>query len=569
MGQQWIYRAKPSEGAVDEMISSLGFGELASKILVMRGIDSYEKARKFFKPKLTDLNDPFLMADMSKATNRVQSAIEKKEKILIYGDYDVDGTTSVALVYKYLQKIINEEYLGFYIPNRNSEGYGISREGIDFAAGNNFKLVIALDCGIKSLELIRYANSLGVDFIICDHHLPGDTLPEAIAALDPKREDCNYPFKGLSGCGVGFKLCQALNKTYKIPEKELHDLTDLLAISIAADMVPLKDENRVLAKMGLHRLHRTQKPGLRILMSKNKIRHYSISNIIFEIAPKINATGRISHAKSAVELLITDDRTKAEEIGREIQDLNEQRREWDSTMTQEALQQIEETHQQNTFSTIVYHPDWNKGIIGIVASRLIENYYKPTVVFTDGNDGEIVASARSVSDFDLHEALEQCADLFIKFGGHRAAAGLSMKKENLPIFKKRFEEIVKDAIEEHQKAPSILIDCDVSIDDLNYPFFQFHHKLSPFGPENTQPIFVLRDAELAGKVRIIGKGENHLKFRVTQANEKKSIECVAFKLASEFENFKNKRFDLAFTIDENHWNDNLTHYLNVKDVKFK
>ncbi|NAW49997.1 single-stranded-DNA-specific exonuclease RecJ [Elizabethkingia argentiflava] len=568
MTQRWIYKQPPAEDRIDSISSSLGFGPLAAKILVMRGIDSYQKAREFFKPKLSDIHDPFLMADMHKAVERIAEAIENGEKILVFGDYDVDGTTAVSLLYLYLSRISNKKYLDFYIPDRNLEGYGVSSEGIDYANNNGFSLIIALDCGIKSIDKIEYANGLGIDFIICDHHLPGDVLPPAKAVLDPKRNDCLYPYKDLSGCGVGYKLCQALNTLYKIPEQELQDLTDLLVISIAADIVPITGENRVFAKMGLNKLRKTKRHGLKILIPPEKLRNFSISNIVFEIAPKINAAGRISHGKAAVELMTAENTKQAYLIANKIVNLNDERKELDSNMTQQAIDQVIETQQENTYSTVVYQSGWNKGVIGIVASRLIELYYKPTLVFTDGNEGEVVASARSVADFDLHQALDSCADLFLKFGGHRAAAGLSMEKKHFSQFKKRFEETVKVSIKEHQKSPSIEIDAEISLQDLNHDFFQFHRWLAPFGPENMKPILVLKNVRVKGYIKKMGKQNSHLKFNIIQEQANKEIECLAFKMGDYASDFRNRNFDIAVTLEENYWKDSLTYYLNIKDVIF-
>ena len=568
MSQKWIYKPEPDEEIVDGLISSIGFGTLESKILVLREIDNYQKAREFFKPNGTDIHNPFLMADMQKAVERIATAIENGEKILVYGDYDVDGTTAVALMYLYLSKIVDKKYLDFYIPDRNVEGYGISDEGIHFAKDNGFSLIIALDCGIKSVDKIDLANSVGVDFIICDHHLPGDKLPKAVAVLDPKRKDCRYPYKELSGCGVGFKLCQGLNTIYKIPESELFELTDLLAISIASDIVAMTGENRVLAKQGLKFLRKTRKFGLRLLIPEEKLAHFEISNIVFDIAPKINAAGRISHAKASVELMISDNLKQAHQIVNEIVNLNDERREMDINITQSALNQVLELEKVERYSTIVYDPSWNKGVIGIVASRLIENYYKPTLVFTEGNNGEMVASARSVADFDIHQALEFCSDLFIKFGGHQAAAGLSMEKDKFEEFKVRFEEYVKMNIQEHQKEPSIYIDSVVKPEDLNREFFNFHRKLAPFGPHNMKPILVLKNVRVNGYVRLMGKENTHLKFNILQPTTGRNIECVGFRFGQFAEDFKAKTFDLAFTIEENHWKGNVSHFLNIRDVKF-
>ena len=568
MSQKWIYKPEPDEEVVDALSSSLGFGTFESKLLVLRGIDNYQKAREFFKPNLSDIHNPFLMADMQKAVERIATAIENGEKIMIYGDYDVDGTTAVALMYLYLRKIVQKKYLDFYIPDRNAEGYGISTEGIDYAKENGFSLIIALDCGIKAIDMINYAKNFNIDFIICDHHLPGDEIPNAAAVLDPKRNDCRYPYKELSGCGVGFKLCQGLNTIYKIPETELYELTDLLAISIAADIVSMTGENRVLAKMGLKTLRKTRNLGLRELIPGDKLSHFEISNIVFEIAPKINAAGRISHGKAAVELMVSDNLTLAKQIVSDIMNLNDERRELDMNSTLSALNQIVESQQQSKFSTIVYHPEWNKGVIGIVASRLTETYYKPTLVFTDGNNGEMVASARSVSDFDVHEALDNCSEFFLKFGGHHAAAGLSMEKSKFEEFKIKFEKVVAEKIKDHQKEPSIKIDSDISIDEINREFINFHRKLAPFGPHNMKPNLVLRNQRITGNLKTMGKDNNHLKFYIKQESTGRNIECVGFKLGQHAEDFKNKSFDIAFTLEENHWKGNVTHYLNIKDVKF-
>ena len=568
MSLKWIHKPEPDEEVVDRISSSIGFGTLESKILVLRGIDDYQKAREFFKPKVEDIHNPFLMADMQKAVERIASAIENGEKILVYGDYDVDGTTAVALMYLYLSKIVEKKYLDFYIPDRNAEGYGISTEGINYAKENGFSLIVALDCGIKALDKIDYANTFGVDFIICDHHLPGDELPNAYAVLDPKRNDCRYPYKELSGCGVGFKLCQGLNTIYKIPEAELFELTDLLAISIAADIVAMTGENRVLAKLGLKTLRKTRKLGLRLLIPEEKISTFDISNIVFEIAPKINAAGRISHGKAAVELMISENLKQAHQIADNILDLNDSRREMDANITQSATNQVIETKQTNNFSTIVYQKDWNKGVIGIVASRLTEIYYKPTLVFTDGNNGEMVASARSVSDFNVHEALDLCSEYFLKFGGHQAAAGLSMDKDKFEDFKIKFEKIVGEKIQEHQKEPSITIDTVIDMEDINRDFFNFHRKLSPFGPHNMKPVLVLKNMKVSGYVKQMGKDGNHLKFYINKPDSGRNIECIGFKLGQYLDDFKNKTFDIAFTVEENHWKGNVTYNLNIRDVKF-
>lgn len=568
MSKKWIIHEAPEEKSVDAIASSLGFGNLESKILILRGIDNYKKAREYFKPNLNDIHNPFLMADMQSAVERIATAIENGEKILVFGDYDVDGTTAVALMYLYLSKIVQKKYLEYYIPDRNIEGYGISIDSINFAKENSFSLIIALDCGIKSLDKIEYAASLNIDFIICDHHLPGEEIPKAVAVLDPKRKDCRYPFKELSGCGVGFKLCQGLNTIYKVPESELFELTDLLAISIAADIVSMTGENRVFAKQGLKILRKTRNIGLRLLIPEEKLSTFEISNIVFEIAPKINAAGRISHGKAAVELMVSDNLKHAHEIVNNIIDLNTSRRELDSFSTIQALEQIIETNQINNLSSIVYSPGWNKGVIGIVASRLTETYYKPTVVFTDGNNGEMVASARSVADFDVHDALDKCSDLFLRFGGHPAAAGLSMEKDHFEAFKIKFEKTVSEQIKEHQKTPSLKIDAEIKIEDLDKEFFSFLRRLAPFGPGNMKPILVLRNFKISGYLKMIGKDDAHLKFNILNPTTGKTVECIGFKLGKMAEDFRNKNFDLAFTVDENNWRGNVTYFLNIRDVKF-
>lgn len=568
MNQEWLYKEAPSEEIIDQLCASLGFNSFESKLLALNGIDNYEKARKFFKPKREDIHSPFLMKDMQKAVERINLAIEKQEKILIYGDYDVDGTTAVSLMYRYLKKIIDKKYLDFYVPDRNTEGYGISIKGIDFAKENNFSLIIALDCGINAVDKIEYAKQLNIDFIICDHHLPGEKIPDAVAVLDPKRKDCLYPFKELSGCGVGFKLCQGLNTIYHIPEEELDELTDLLAVSIAADIVAITGENRIFAKMGLKTLRKTRNIGLRLLIPSEKMTMFDISNIVFEIAPKINAAGRIAHAKKAVELMISDNLQEAKKLHDEIVHFNELRREMDAICTEEAIEQIENTNQDKKSAIIVYSPDWNKGVIGIVASRLTEIYHLPSAVFTDGNNGEMVASLRSVSDFDLHEALGECSNLFLKFGGHKAAAGLSMEKAMFEDFKVKFHEIINQKIKKNQKQPTILIDSCISLKDINRDFFNFLRKLAPFGPMNMKPVFVLKNQTIKGKVKTMGKNEDHIKFNIGNPFTQKDIECIGFKLGTSADDFKNKNFDIAFTIEENYWKGKTSHYLNIKDVIF-
>jgi single-stranded-DNA-specific exonuclease recJ len=566
MKPKWIFKDKPNENILQQLKSKLNCEDLEALILALRNLTDLEQIKIFFRLKEEDIHDPFLMKNMHKAVERIATAVENGEKILIYGDYDVDGTTSVSLMYRYLAEIYDEKFLDFYIPDRYAEGYGISFQGIDFAKENGISLVIALDCGIKSIKEIDYASSLGIDFVICDHHLPGDEIPKATAVLDPKQKDCLYPYKELSGCGVGFKLCQALNSIYKIPSEKIYDLTDLLAISIASDIVPITGENRTLAKLGLKKLHNTQKMGLKYLIPEEHRKNFTISNIVFEIGPKINAAGRISHGKNAVKLMISNDENEAEKIVKEICELNSQRREMDKQTTTEAVQQIIDTEQDKKFSIIVYDPNWNKGIVGITASRITELYYKPTIVFTDGSEGEVVASARSVSDFDIYKALEKCSHLLEKFGGHQAAAGLTLKKENFEEFKTLFEKVVSEQIQEHQKTPIIEIDCEIKLNQLNEKFFSFHQKLAPFGPQNMRPVFAIKNISNPKFVQLIGKDKSHLKFYLPSEN--RNIECTGFKLGSYHEDLQKKNFDMVFSIEENHWKGDTRHILHIKDIQF-
>lgn len=569
MKHLWNFKPEPNEDVVDQLNSSLGFEILACKILAVKGIDTYQKAREFFKPEITDLHDPFLMKDMDLAVKRIDKAITSNEKILIYGDYDVDGTTAVALMYLYLSKIYTHKNIEFYIPDRNVEGYGISELGIEYAKQHDFKLIIALDCGIRASDKIAYAKELGIDFIICDHHLPSAKIPDAVAVLDPKRLDCQYPYKELSGCGVGYKLCCALNSTHNKPQSFMFELCDLLVISIAADIVAMTGENRNLAKIGLKELQKTKRFGLKALINSDKLANFTISNIVFEIAPKINAAGRIKHAKAAVELMISDKISHAQQMVEDIVKLNNMRREFDVSMTTDALKQIENEISNQTYTNIAYHSNWNKGVIGIVASRLIETYYKPTLVFTDGTDGEMVGSARSVADFDVHHALELCSDLLTKFGGHRAAAGLSLKKENFEAFKIRFEQAVKNTLKDEQKQPTIDVDLEMRISDLNPKFFKFHKKLEPFGPLNMKPIFFIKQLKAHSPLIKMGVDGAHLKFMISQKDSDEKIECIGFKFGNLHSRIESEEFDLLFSIEENNWRNSTTYFLSIKDIRFK
>lgn len=572
MRAKWIFKNTPRQDKIEQICSILGFEKLESKILIQRGIDDLEKATLFFKPNISHIHNPFLMKNMQVAVERIASAIENGEKILIYGDYDVDGTSAVALMYLYLKKIYLQKnidlnkYIEYYIPDRYTEGYGISIQGINFAKENHFSLIITLDCGIKSVKEVAYASSLGIDFIICDHHLPSDEIPNATAVLNPKQTDCPYPYKELSGCGVGFKLCQAINTIYKISDNFLYELTDLLAISIASDIVPVTGENRTLLKLGLKYLQKTKRLGFQLLIPPERLANFTTSNIVFEIAPKINAAGRITSGKIAVELMISDDEKQAHLIVEKILDQNNERKDKDIQITTEAKLQISDNQECLKSSIVVYSPNWSKGVIGIVASRLVESYYKPTLVFTDGNQGEMIASARSVSDFDIYQALEKCSDLLLKFGGHRAAAGLTLSKDNFQKFKTRFEKTVTESIKEYQKMPSLEIDTEIKPEELSLNFFSFYKMLAPFGPENMKPTLLLRNMETATIPQIMGKNREHIKFFININGINR--ECVGFGFGEFFEDFKSKKFDMVFSIEENHWKGQVSHFFNIKDIEF-
>lgn len=565
METKWILKSPPNPKTLNQLKSDWGCNDLEANILSLRNLTNSQEIKTFFRLKEEDIHSPFLMKDMKKAVSRIQKAIGNQEKILIYGDYDVDGTTAVSLVYLYLSQIYDKTKLSYYIPDRYTEGYGISKQGIDFAKENDFSLIIALDCGIKSVSEIDYANELGIDFIICDHHLPDENIPKAVAILNAKQNDCPYPYKGLSGCGVGFKLCQALNEFYKTPQKNIYQLTDLLAISIAADIVPITGENRTLLKLGLKYLRQTERLGLKQLVSNEKLKNFSTSDIVFQFAPKINAAGRIEHGKKAVELLISNDPQEIQSIANQIIEFNDYRRDLDQNITEEAVSQIENIR-ENDCITVVYSPHWSKGVVGIVAARLVEKYHKPALVLTDGDDENIVGSARSFSDFDIYVALEQCTEFLVKFGGHQAAAGLTLKKIDLEDFKKKLNKVVSEQIQEHQKIIKIDIDAEIKISDLNQKLFNFHQKLAPFGPENMRPVFLLKNIEHIDLPQKIGKEKNHLKFYLPLKNNR--IECIGFGLGHFFEEIKTHKFDMVFSIEENHWQGELRYNLYIRDIKF-
>ncbi|MCO5945368.1 single-stranded-DNA-specific exonuclease RecJ [Mucilaginibacter flavidus] len=566
MNKRWAIRDNADEQLVNELAAALKIDAVLSTLLVHRGIKSYEDARLFFRPDYRHLHDPFLMADMEKAVLRIEAAMAAGEKVLIYGDYDVDGTTAVSLVYSFFSKYYSN--LEYYVPDRYLEGYGISTKGIDYAAENGFTLIVALDCGIKSVDKIAYANTLGVDFIICDHHLPGDELPAAVAVLDPKRADCGYPFKELSGAGIGFKLIQAYAEKNDITFSEVECYLDLVAISIACDIVHITGENRVLAHLGLSKINSNPCMGVKTLMEvAGRGTYYTISDVVFLLGPRINAAGRIDHAKHAVELLINTEHAGATEKSELINIHNTERKGHDLQITEEALGMIDGNEELiNRNSTVVFNEQWNKGVIGIVASRLTEKYYRPTIVLTRSN-GHVAGSARSVLGFDLYEALCECSDLLIQFGGHRYAAGLTMHPENLPAFIDRFEQVVSATIKPEQLIQQIQIDAELRLSQVDAKFFRVLNQFAPFGPENMAPVFISKNVYVCGVANIVG--QNHVKMTVMQAGSA-MFDCIAFSHGEYLPKLvAGAPFDMCYTIEENVWKEWRTIQLNVKGIRFE
>ena len=561
---RWILKDKPDSKKIAALSKALGIDAVLSSILVQRGIDDFDKAKHFFRPSLEDLHDPFLMKDMENAVERIHRAIDQNENIMIYGDYDVDGTTAVSLVYDYLTS--RYANIATYIPDRYKEGYGVSFAGIDFADDNEITLIIALDCGIKALEKVTYAHEKGIDFIICDHHRPGDTLPEAVAILDPKRNDCSYPYDELCGCGIGFKLIQALAQNNGDGIESLVPYLDLVVTAIAADIVPLTGENRILAHFGLIVINQNPRPGIKALISNIKKPVLDITDVVFIIAPRINAAGRMKHGSFAVELLIENDIHLASGYAASIDKFNSDRKRLDRVITQEALDQITDNQEETNFSTVVYDKSWHKGVIGIVASRLIENYYRPTLVFTQSGE-RLAASARSVKGFDVYNALEQCAEHIEQFGGHKYAAGLTLLPENYQNFKEKFETVVKQTIPKELCEPQIQIDTEISLSDINPKFHRILKQLGPFGPQNMKPVFVAGGLRDNGYGRRIGEDGDHLKLNLIVAGDDKTYNAIGFRLGKKDILVKNgKPFKAAFTIEENHWNGITSLQLNIKDL---
>ncbi len=550
---------------VHALHDALKVSSTACKILVQRGIDDYTKSKAYFRPSLEALHDPYLMKDMQKAVERISTAFDKKEKILVFGDYDVDGTTSVASMYQFLCKIYDKNFVEFYIPHRYREGYGISKMGIDYAAENNFTLIISLDCGIKSAELIGYASTLGIDFIVCDHHLPDAIIPKAAAILNPKQNDCLYPYKELCGCGVGFKLITALAQRYGIDEEYYFCYLDLVATAIAADIVPMTGENRVLAYYGLERINSDPCAGIKALIKLGGIqKKLSINNVVFVIAPRINAAGRMDDARKAVQLFIEGDPEKAMAFAEMLHSDNGDRKEADSSITEEALAMIEgDETMLNRKSTVVFKEHWHKGVVGIVASRLIEKHYRPTVVLTQSGD-VVAGSARSVVGFNLYEAVHACSKYLLGYGGHLAAAGLSMLPENINAFSRKFEEVVSATIEEHLLVPEIVIDAAILFTEINNSFYNIISQMEPYGPENMRPVFIATDVMDAGYSKIVK--ELHIRFVLKQ--HEKTFTGIGFNMAEKFYLLQMKQpLDIVFTIDENEWNGETNLQLKVIDIR--
>ncbi|MBR6362477.1 MAG: single-stranded-DNA-specific exonuclease RecJ [Bacteroidales bacterium] len=567
--RKWIIRDNADQDKVSRLSAELGIDEVLATLLVQRGVDTFDQARAFFRPSLSSLHDPFLMKDMDKAVERLTKAIENQEKILIYGDYDVDGTTAVSLIYSFLRS--RTPNLDFYIPDRYDEGYGVSIKGLDYAASSGVSLIITVDCGIKAIEKVEYATSKGIDVIICDHHLPDDHLPEAVAVLDPKRSDCGYPFDDLCGCGVAFKLIQAYSSTVGIPFSDLEPLLDLLVVSIASDLVSVTGENRVLAYFGLKRLNEQPRKGLEAIITLSKLEpnHVSIDDIVFKIGPRINAAGRMETGRLAVELLTATDDKTAMTIGNQINDNNNERKNIDREITKEALEMVQSGNcLAHEHATIVYNPQWNKGVVGIVASRLVEAFYKPTFVLTKSN-GFVTGSARSIRGFDLYDSIEKCADLLENFGGHMYAAGLTLKEENLPEFARRIEEYVQTHLQEDVSTPVVEVDAVLDFAQITPKFFRILKQFQPFGPGNNAPVFLTENVYDDGNGRKVGPAGQHLKLELMQESQPyHQIAAIGFNMSEYFDYVKNGNpVDICYSVVENYYRGNSTVQLRLKDMR--
>lgn len=561
---RWTIKPKPSEDKIKHLAQALNVENFVATLLVQRGIETFEDAKNFFRPSLEHLHDPYLMKDMEKAVARIELAIENQENILVFGDYDVDGTTAVSLVSSYLKTYYPN--VATYIPDRYDEGYGISFKGIDFADDNDMTLIIALDCGIKSIDHVGYAKARNIDFIICDHHRPGKTLPDAVAILDPKRDDCSYPYDELCGCGIGFKLIQALGSNQGQTVEDLTSYLDLVAAAIAADIVPMTGENRVLAYFGLQVINSDPRPGIKALVHQVKKQTLDITDVVFIIAPRINAAGRIKHGNHAVELLTEFDFEQAQQFASEIEQYNSDRKDLDKQITKEALSQIIENQETERSTSVVYQEDWHKGVIGIVASRLIETYYRPTLVFTKSGD-KYAASARSVKGFDVYNALEACSEHLEQFGGHMYAAGMTLKEENYSLFKEAFEKQVQKTIHPDLLIPEIEIDAEIDFADITPKLTRILKQFEPFGPLNMTPVFLTKDIKDTGYAKKLGEDDAHLKLFVKQ-NGSEGIPAIGFGLGSKMELTTNQKpFEAVYCIDENEWNGKISIQLRLKNIK--
>jgi single-stranded-DNA-specific exonuclease len=561
---RWTIKAKPTEDKIKHLAQALNVEDFVATLLVQRGIETFEDAKNFFRPSLDHLHDPYLMKDMDKAVERIEFAIKNEENILVFGDYDVDGTTAVSLVSSYIKTYYPN--VATYIPDRYDEGYGISFKGIDFADDNGFSLIIALDCGIKSIDHVAYAKERNIDFIICDHHRPGKILPEAVAILDPKRDDCDYPYDELCGCGIGFKLIQALGINQGQTIEDLTSYLDLVAAAIAADIVPMTGENRVLAYFGLQVINSDPRPGIKALIHQIKKQTLDITDVVFIIAPRINAAGRIKHGNHAVELLTEFDFEQAQQFASEIEQYNSDRKDLDKQITKEALLQIETNEEKERFTSVVYQENWHKGVIGIVASRLIETYYRPTLVFTKSGD-KYAASARSVKGFDVYNALEACAEHLEQFGGHMYAAGMTLKEENYSLFKAAFEKQVQETIHPDLLIQEIEIDAEIDFADITPKLTRILKQFEPFGPLNMTPVFLTKNVKDTGYAKKLGEDDAHLKLFVKQ-NGSAGIPAIGFGLGNKIELTANQKpFEAVYCIDENEWNGTVSIQLRLKNIK--
>lgn len=566
---KWVLREPSDSEKVDRLATEVGIDKVLADLLIKRGVETFAQARSFFRPSLDNLHDPFLIKDMDVAVERLHRAVVSGESILVYGDYDVDGTTAVALLYSFVRRFTDK--VDFYIPDRYDEGYGVSFKGIDYAVESGAGLIVTLDCGIKAIDKVEYAASKGIDMIICDHHLPEDSLPAAVAVLDPKREDCNYPFDDLSGCGVGFKLVQAYSARYGVPFESLVPLLDLLVVSIASDLVTMVGENRILAHFGLRQLNENPCTGLQAMINLSSLEpgHVSIDDIVFKIGPRINAAGRMETGRLAVELLTSRSLSEAMQIGEKINESNNERKNIDREITQEALDMVQTGNCLcNGSAMIVYNPEWNKGVVGIVASRLVEAYYKPTVVLTKSN-GFVSGSARSISGFDLYGAIESCADLLENFGGHVYAAGLTLKEENLPEFARRMDEYISAKIETEMMTPVIEVDSKLNFARITPKFFRILKQFQPFGPGNHNPVFLTENVYDAGTGRKVGAGGVHMKLDLIQEDQPyHQISSIAFNMAEHYDHIKEGNpFDICYSIVENYYRGNSSIQLRIKDLR--